>query len=293
MNDHDLKKMAQAEKEQMSVPETVRDAVEETLASLPEREAEVVSRKTHHRWKLPAGLVAACLALFLILPNTAYPVARAMSDLPVLGTVFRAVTFREYSEQNGSTAIDVKTPKIESDPYGDSAASVSKEIEAMNEAALEQFKKEHISCGTGSYRFDYEVICDTGRWYTVKVIETEQGADTVSVEDYYTFDKTTGDSLILSDLFEKDEYIEHISDNIKTQMRQQMKTDDTADYFLDTDLPEEDFDAIDPNQDFYFDSSGDLVICFDEAEVAPASMGTVSFTIPQSVYASDLAPEYK
>ena len=41
------------------------------------------------------------------------------------------------------------------------------------------------------------------------------------------------------------------------------------------------------------DKNGDLVVCFDEYEVAPGSMGTVSFKIPKSVYRADLHPEYR
>ena len=76
-------------------------------------------------------------------------------------------------------------------------------------------------------------------------------------------------------------------------MRAQMKQDDSVSYFIDSDLPDEDFSEIDPNQDFYIDKNGDLVVCFDEYEVAPGSMGTVSFKIPKSVYRADLHPEYR
>ena len=38
---------------------------------------------------------------------------------------------------------------------------------------------------------------------------------------------------------------------------------------------------------------GSLVLCFDEYEVAPGSMGTVSFKVPPKVYRGDLKPEYK
>ena len=76
-------------------------------------------------------------------------------------------------------------------------------------------------------------------------------------------------------------------------MRAQMKKDDSVSYFLDSDMPEEDFSEIDPNQDFYIAKDGSLVVCFDEYEVAPGSMGTVSFTVPQSVYRNDLKAEYK
>lgn len=297
LNDDTLRRMAQEERAKAGVPDHVRSAVEETLASLPEtpeqpKVTELPKRRRY--WKIPATIAAAFLAVFLILPNTGYPVAQALSQIPVLGTVFEAVTFREYAEETDTTEVNVKTPKVEAEKQGKAAAdAVSKEIDAMNEAAVKQFKKEHNDGGYGSLDIYYDVAADTDRWYTVRVVREETEASGAVETDYYTFDKTTGESVILSDLFEKDAYIAHISENIKDQMRAQMKQDDSVSYFIDSDLPDEDFSEIDPNQDFYIDKNGDLVVCFDEYEVAPGSMGTVSFKIPKSVYRADLHPEYR
>lgn len=297
LNDDTLRRMAQEERAKAGVPDHVRSAVEETLASLPEtpeqpKVTELPKRRRY--WKIPATIAAAFLAVFLILPNTGYPVAQALSQIPVLGTVFEAVTFREYAEETDTTEVNVKTPKVEAEKQGKAAAdAVSKEIDAMNEAAVKQFKKEHNDGGYGSLDIYYDVAADTDRWYTVRVVREETEASGAVETDYYTFDKTTGESVILSDLFEKDAYIAHISENIKDQMRAQMKQDDSVSYFIDSDLPDEDFSEIDPNQDFYIDKNGDLVVCFDEYEVAPGSMGTVSFKVPRSVYRADLHPEYR
>ena len=297
LNDETLRKLAEEERASLEVPDRVRDAVEETLASLPETPEEnkvVELPKKKRYWKIPATIAAAFLAVFLILPNTGYPVAQALAQVPVLGTVFEAVTFREYAEETDTTGLSVKTPKIASEEKGKTAAdAVSKEIDAMNEAAVKQFRKEHKDGGYGSLDIYYDVAADTDRWYTVRVVREETAASGAVEEEYYTFDKTTGESVILSDLFEKDDYIAHISENIKEQMRAQMKKDDTVEYFLDSDIPEEDFNEIDPNQDFYIDEDGDLVLCFDEYEVAPGYMGTVSFKVPQSVYASDLNTQFR
>ena len=295
-NDDMLRKLAQEERARVEVPDHVRSAVEETLASLPETPASNVvemPKRTRH-WKIPATIAAAFLAIFLILPNTGAPVAQALSSIPVLGTVFEAVTFREYAEETETTDVSVKTPKIAAEEKGKEAAdAVSKEIDAMNEKAVGQFRKEHEGGGYGSLDIYYDVAADTDRWYTVRVVREETAASGTTEMEYYTFDKQTGNLVILSDLFDKDEYIAHLSENVKEQMRAQMKKDDSVSYFLDSDMPEEDFAEIDPNQDFYIAEDGSLVVCFDEYEVAPGSMGTVTFTIPQSVYRNDLKAEYR
>ncbi len=206
LNDDTLRRMAQEERAEAGVPDHVRSAVEETLASLPEtpeqpKVTELPKRRRY--WKIPATIAAAFLAAFLILPNTGYPVAQALSQIPVLGTVFEAVTFREYAEETDTTEVNVKTPKIEAEQQGKAAAdAVSKEIDAMNEAAVKQFRKEHKDGGYGSLDIYYDVAADTDRWYTVRVVREETEASGAVETDYYTFDKTTGESVILSDLFE-------------------------------------------------------------------------------------------
>ena len=48
----------------------------------------------------------------------------------------------------------------------------------------------------------------------------------------------------------------------------------------------DEFTAIDPEQSFYWNADGDLVLVFDEYAVAAGYMGMVEFTIPQDVYSA-------
>lgn len=65
-------------------------------------------------------------------------------------------------------------------------------------------------------------------------------------------------------------------------MRQQMKNDENKIYFIDTDMSENDFKQIKEDQNFYFNNN-DLVICFDEYEVAPGYMSKTEFIIPNNI----------
>ncbi|NJI71469.1 DUF3298 domain-containing protein, partial [Clostridioides difficile] len=68
---------------------------------------------------------------------------------------------------------------------------------------------------------------------------------------HYTVDKNRGILLNLPIFFKDSRYIRAISDNIKEQMREQMKKDSTKSYFIDQkkDLPVEDFKTINKYQD--------------------------------------------
>ena len=88
--------------------------------------------------------------------------------------------------------------------------------------------------------------------------------------------------LSLADLFQSDvNYIFLISREIKAQMEERMNAGE-GDYFLPGGIwsEEECFQSIDEDQDFYIDEAGQLVIVFDEYEVAPGYMGVPEFIIP-------------
>ena len=69
-----------------------------------------------------------------------------------------------------------------------------------------------------------------------------------------------------------------LSGEVLRQMEERMAADESVIYF-----PEE-FTAIDPQQNFYFNGEGELVLVFDEYTIAPGSMGMPEFAIPAEVY---------
>jgi len=103
--------------------------------------------------------------------------------------------------------------------------------------------------------------------------------------EYDTIDKENEILITLPMLFKDQHYIETISENIKEQMREQMKADENNIYWVsgagleDEDLTEL-FETITKEQNFYINNEGKLVISFDKYEVAPGYMGVVEFVIP-------------
>ena len=76
-----------------------------------------------------------------------------------------------------------------------------------------------------------------------------------------------------------------ISENIKSQMKEQMAADENVTYWLDSDMPEWDFTEITDETGFYLNDKGEVVISFNEGDVAPMYMGCVEFVIPDEVLA--------
>ena len=74
------------------------------------------------------------------------------------------------------------------------------------------------------------------------------------------------------------EYSDVLTQEVRRQMEARMAADSGASYF-----PEE-LTEIGPEQNFYFNESGELVLVLDEYTIAPGSMGMPEFTIPAEVY---------
>ena len=94
-------------------------------------------------------------------------------------------------------------------------------------------------------------------------------------------DKKSGKQITLKNLFKKGSgYIDRISDNIKEQMRAQMKENADVTYFVDDENNKFNFKSISNKTNFYVNEKGKLTLVFDKYEVAPGYMGMVEFSIP-------------
>lgn len=133
----------------------------------------------------------------------------------------------------------------------------------------------------------HKVLSTTKDYFTLKLICYQAAGSGAETDYYYTIDLKTGKRLALADLFvEGADYITPISENIKQQMREQMKKDENVIYWLDDpEVSEWNFEKITDQTSFYLNQDGKLVICFNEGDVGPMSMGCVQFVISNKVIA--------
>ena len=75
---------------------------------------------------------------------------------------------------------------------------------------------------------------------------------------------------------------------IRRQMQMQMEEDPTCTYWVDNEIEDWNFEAIAPDQHFYFNDAGNLVLVFDKYTVAPGYMGTPEFEIQRELFADIL-----
>ncbi len=260
------------------------------------REAKKKQKK--QRRQLCLRLMSVGLSFLLILiPNVSAPAAYAMAELPVIGSLFEAVTWRDYCSTDGRFSADVKIPEIRSsdreytdgDENGD-IAKTNAEIRAIAENLIAEFEAS-VAENAGGYAglsVDYEVLHTTKEYFCLKLITFQSSGSGVEKDYYYTIRRSDEKQMQLADLFaEGADYITPISESIKEQMREQMRQNENVIYWIDSDEQDPaaawDFERIDAEQQFYMQEDGALVIAFDEGEVGPMSMGCVRFVIPKAV----------
>ncbi len=238
---------------------------------------------------------AAAVIALVVVPNTSATAAYAMEQIPILGSVIRAVTIRNYQYESEDYSADIQEVKLEQgngetavgteeDRLEGSIQTINESIEEMTDRLVARFE-EQVEQGEGhsSIYADHEVVTNTDTWFTLRIDVTEIAASGFQYQYYYHIDKTTGEIASLKNLFKEGaDYITPISENIKKQMREEMRADESKMYWIDSeDEIIEDFETIKEDQNFYLNEEGQIVICFDEYEVAPGYMGLVEFAVDE------------
>lgn len=270
--------------------EEVTEEEKERMMKNFKAEKKHSANKGKHAGRIVGFAAAAAAAVLVIVPNTSAKAAYAMSQIPILGDVIKAVTIREYNYESERFQADIKEVQLEVDQSGEegnpnmdqSVATINEDIDEMTDRLIKRFE-EQAEAGEsyGGIYMDHEVVTNTDKWFTLKLNVTEVAGSGVQYQYYYHIDKTTGEIAALKDLFKEGaDYVTPISENIKKQMRERMAADENLCYWLEenTEIGAF-FEKIKDDQNFYLNEEGQLVICFDEYEVAPGYMGLVEFTI--------------
>ena len=370
-NDKKVEERILAAKEdykKIPVPEEMKEkleaGIERAEAGIGKSKAEIKKAKTE-KWEDKEGMgmkkkektdkkkrlyrmaaaVAAAAALLVILPNTGADVAYAMGNLPVVGRLFQAVTFRDYQYESERFEANVEVPRIVVEDVGkgemgkEEAGTGEKEagtgekeagtgekeagtgekemgkeeggeaekgetenrdenvqqtvdeinfdIEQATSQLIEEFQESaELGESYGSLEIHHETVTDNENYFTLKLSMYRGAGSGFESYKFYTVDKRTGKRIQIGDLFQGDSnYNELLSENIKEQMRTQMAEDEGKVYWVDyEEVPEWSWERLKEDQNFYFDTEGNIVIVFDEYEVAPGYMGAREFTVQRALF---------
>ena len=294
--------------ETIPVPWNLKQRVKEGIAQAKKEEDEgklmkgkKFSKKAGLGLKITGGVAAALVGLAL-LSNFNAPAARAMENIPVLGSIVKVVTFRTFESSEKETRADIKIPEVEvRDSSGKKNGMATKEmndaVDKYTQKIIEEYKADVKAVngeGKEEVTVDYQVVTDNARLYSLK-IDTVVALNTSGVMiKIYHMDKESGKLIQLKDIFKADaDYLSVLTEEIKRQMRQQMAEDDQKIYFVDNeDMPDVNWKGITEDANFYINKEGKLVFAFDKYEVAPGYMGACEFEIPQKLIKDMVKTEY-
>ena len=318
MKDKRLNHMRE-EYEQIGIPEGLREQVEtairqaktelgveedtqrtEAQKSRGKKEERDGNMKNVIRWAgRIAGTAAAAMLVITVLANSSASVAYAMESIPVLGSIVKVVTFRNYESRDNTMEANIKVPKLQVE---DSTGQVQEETTGELNRRIQEYTDEIIARyeadveaaggeGHQSVDLDYSIVTDNEKLFSIRFDELIVMASGTQLVKIYHVDKTTGEVINLDGLFQEGaDYVTAISENIKEQMKERMAEDENVSYWVDSDMPEWDFQEIRRDATFYVNEAGHLTIVFDEYEVAPGFMGSQEFEIPTEVV-KDLVKE--
>ena len=240
-----------------------------------------------------AASVAAAIVLLTVGVNTSPVFAETLSKVPIVGGIVKVLTFKVYTVHEDNFQANIKVPEIQGLENKELQNSLNEKYLEENKRLYEEFMKDieavkalgggHMGVDTGyQIKTDNDFILSIGRYF----VNTAGSSSTTF--QYDTIDKQKQILITLPSLFKDDSYIELISQNIKEQMLQQIKTEEDKVYWVEGGNSEsipasEFFKAIAKDQSFYITDSGKLIISFNKYDVAPGYMGTPEFEIPTEI----------
>lgn len=288
MTDKNLQELKK-EYNEIPIPEELDFLVKKAF-----RDSGVYNTKTkiiYKRLGVTAASLAISIGMLTVGVNSSPTFAYELSKIPVVNSIVKVLTFKEYKIDEDKYKADIKVPSIEGLENKALEDSLNEKYISKNKKLYEEFiadmegMKEidngHLGIESGYVvKTDNENILSIGR-YVVNTV----GSSSTTFE-YDTIDKKNEILITLPSLFKDNKYIEIISENIKEQMKEQMKSDSKKVYWIADEGGNSNMDIfkeIDENQNFYINDKAQLVISFNKYEVAPGYMGIVEFTIPTDI----------
>lgn len=275
----------------IKIPEELHRRVEQEIEKSRARE-KVIQLNRRKRWirNTAAAAAAVCVAFTAAL-NTSTAFAEEAAQLPVIGTLARVLTFRNYETDKDGIGIAVEVPTIDmiQTETGIQVDEVNQQIydlcrqyadEAVKRA--EEYRKAFLDTGGTEEEWKahkiqinvgYEIKSQTDQYLSFIVRGTENWSTAYSESRYYNIDVNTGKMVSLADFLGAD-YIAAANESIRQQLSQRREA---GEIFWTEE--EGGFSGITEDAKFYVNETGNPVIVFEKYEIAPGSSGEIEFEI--------------
>ena len=282
------------------IPEELDDRLKKVLENAPEpkQPSHNVVKFTH--WI--AAAAAAFILCFTIGLNTSQSFAMEMTQLPIIGAVAKVLTIRSYEVTNDTTTTTVKVPEVQVEAAAEDVKlaitdvnakirSLVDEYTAKKHAEIDEYKEQFFANGGTEAEWkerlidvnvDYEVKHQSETILSLLIDGWISWYNFEEFREFYTIDLVTGKELTLKDFFGETAY-EYAEECILKQMSQMIDADPENTVFWGINEAEDmgnEFIGVDETTPFYINQEGNVVISYNEYDVAPGYMGIVEFEIP-------------
>ena len=232
------------------------------------------------------GLIV-CL-MFALSVNLSPGIAQAVSNVPLLNTLAKIVTIVSYETFDPSSHIKVTIPVLVDSQNEELEKSVNESISSkINElvSTSKQFAHDFYTLSleanpeqTEFFPFiidiDYDIYAQTDEFVSFSISKTETYATSSTEKFYYNIDLKTGTSLTLPQLLGTN-FKEIINPIVTAEIANREQADEEQMFFKG----EDGFTSVRDDQPFYLTPEKEVVIIFNEYEIAPGYMGIIEFKI--------------
>lgn len=244
-------------------------------------------KKVRGHLKRGGCALAALTACLVLLLNLSPTVARAMSQIPLLGELCRVVTFREYHFTDEIKYVDVRIPQIENWGKSQLEQRVNLEIQKKihdciqeSEAIAQDYYEAFVATGGKPEEFhpigitvDYEVKTINQKYASFVIWKCESFVRAYEQWYYYNIDLQSGRILSLKDWFGND-YRQIVATHVEEELAN-WDEDQRRTLWADIDVE----DLISENTDFYINPEGQVVVVFPRYALACGAAGRLEFVI--------------
>lgn len=261
----------------IEIPDKLDDVVNDALNSNKHKKSNIA------KW----SSVAASICIVIGAVNLSPAFASTLESIPVIGNMIKIINFKNYRVNENGFDVAIDVPKVEGLKDKDLEYKLNEEFEAEGQKMYDEYLKEmrdlkELGVEGRTYgKSWYEVINENDDILSLVIYNHYAQGSSNTTRKFYNIDKKNETVLTLEGMFKGSDYVNIISENIKSQMRERTKKNPEDVYWIDGDM--EIFTKIKKDQGFYINDKNELVICFDKYEVAPGSSGLVEFVIPNSV----------
>ncbi|MCT4586014.1 MAG: DUF3298 and DUF4163 domain-containing protein [Peptostreptococcaceae bacterium] len=230
------------------------------------------------------NIIAASLVFITIFTcgvNMNEAFANTMDKIPVISSIAKILTFKDYEIKEDVIEGNVKIPKIEDLKDKKLENKINDEIKKRVELRIEEskqraeeYKEAYLATGgtIDDYRpikfeVNYELKLANEDILSFMVYEFESLGSAYTNTYFYNINTNTSKELSLKDLM-GDNYIKIANEKVRAYIKEQIQSGETG-YFTD----DAGFESIKENQKFYINKNKEIVIVFDKYEIACGAMG--------------------